>query len=96
MKIVHIGNTEADKAQGDAVEALRAAGHTVALPVNALSEYSEFARLIEDADEVHVWTLDKFLIGMVYLSYYAGRCACVKIFCERSELQAVSVQSCKL
>jgi len=68
---------------------LRKAGHTVALPVNALCEYPEFARLIVDADEVHIWTLDKFLLGMVYLRLYGDSCGGVKIFCEESELEAV-------
>ena len=84
MKIVHIGNTEADKIQAAAVKALRDAGHTVALPVNAMSKLSEFARLLGDADELHIWTLDRFLLGMAYLAAYDRHCP-VKLFCGASE-----------
>ena len=88
MKIVLIGNTEVDPVMAAAVAGLRKAGHVVALPVNALSEPHEFARLIEDADEIHVWTIDKFLLGMVYMSA-VGDGRRVKLFCHTSEVKDV-------
>lgn len=63
MKIVHIGAGTASE-EKFAITALQMVGHEVFV---AGKEYEQLVHRIIDADEIHVWDIDReFELGMVY------------------------------